>query len=71
MRFEQLKKDPNSVVRKKLVKSKKNWIVVSSLSIAGGLFLLGGPSYVAKADVTTTSTTPSAQIQPSDSSPWP
>ncbi|WP_125588073.1 BspA family leucine-rich repeat surface protein, partial [Companilactobacillus jidongensis] len=55
MRFQQLKRDPNAVMRKKLVKSKKNWIVVSSLSIAGGLFLLGGPSTVAKADVATAS----------------
>ena len=44
MRFQQLKRDPNSVMRKKLVKSKKNWIVVSSLSLAGGLFLLGAPT---------------------------
>ncbi|KRK80123.1 KxYKxGKxW signal peptide domain-containing protein [Companilactobacillus nodensis] len=56
MRFQQLKRDPNAVMRKKLVKSKKNWIVVSSLSIAGGLFLMGGPSTVAKADAATEST---------------
>jgi len=52
MRFQQLKHDPNSVMRKKLVKSKKNWVVVSSLSIAGGLLLLGAPTTVSvKADV--------------------
>ncbi|KRK65577.1 hypothetical protein FC72_GL000018 [Companilactobacillus tucceti DSM 20183] len=53
MRFQQLNRDPNTVMRKKLVKSKKNWVVVSSLSIAGGLFLLGAPSYVANAATTT------------------
>ncbi|WP_338215232.1 leucine-rich repeat protein, partial [Companilactobacillus muriivasis] len=67
MRFQQLKRDPNSVMRKKLVKSKKAWVVVSSLSIAGGLLMMTAPSYVAKAEVTSgtpdvktvlTSTTP-------------
>ncbi|WP_334329258.1 hypothetical protein, partial [Companilactobacillus sp. HBUAS59699] len=62
MRFQQLKRDPNAVMRKKLVKSKKNWIVVSSLSIAGGLLLMSAPSYVAKADTTTESTTPSTVV---------
>ncbi|WP_338231135.1 SLAP domain-containing protein [Companilactobacillus muriivasis] len=52
MRFQQLKRDPNSVMRKKLVKSKKAWVVVSSLSIAGGLLMMTAPSYVAKAEVT-------------------
>ncbi|WP_334352016.1 beta strand repeat-containing protein [Companilactobacillus sp. HBUAS56257] len=50
MRFQQLKRDPNSIVRKRLVKSKKNWVVLSSLSIAGGLFLLSAPSVTVKAD---------------------
>ena len=50
MRFEQLKHDPNSVMRKKLVKSKKNWIVVATLSLAGGIFLMGTPSLNVKAD---------------------
>ncbi|WP_195701725.1 beta strand repeat-containing protein [Companilactobacillus futsaii] len=50
MRFNQLKHDPNSIMRKKLVKSKKNWIVVASLSLAGGIFLMGTPSLNVKAD---------------------
>ncbi|WP_126322034.1 BspA family leucine-rich repeat surface protein, partial [Companilactobacillus musae] len=55
MRFRQLNSNPNSIMRKKLVKSKKSWIVVSSLSLAGGLFLLGGPTSVVKADTDTAS----------------
>lgn len=51
MRFQQLKRDPNAIMRKKLVKSKKSWVVVSSLSIAGGLLMMTAPGYVAKADV--------------------
>ncbi|MFC6322201.1 SLAP domain-containing protein [Companilactobacillus baiquanensis] len=54
MRFQQLNHDPNTVMKKKLVKSNKNWVVVSSLSIAGGLFLFGAPSYVANAATTDT-----------------
>ena len=61
MRFQQLKRDPNNIMRKKLVKSKKNWVVVSSLALAGGLFLLGSPTEV-KADVVNP-TTPNAQVQ--------
>ena len=53
MRFQQLKRDPNNIVRKRLVKSKKNWVVLSSLSIAGGLLFLSAPTYIAKADTTT------------------
>ncbi|WP_125567390.1 SLAP domain-containing protein [Companilactobacillus insicii] len=68
MRFQQLKRDPNAVMRKKLVKSKKNWIVVSSLSIAGGLLLLGGPNTVAKADVATESAKVTA-VAPSATTP--
>jgi hypothetical protein len=60
MRFEQLKHDPNSVIRKKLVKSKKNWIVVATLSIAGGIFLMGTPSMTVKADTIPTQVTTDA-----------
>ena len=49
MRFQQLNRDPNNVLRKKLVKSKKDWIVVSSLALAGGLFFIGS-STIVKAD---------------------
>ncbi|MFC6177721.1 hypothetical protein ACFQAV_12965, partial [Companilactobacillus huachuanensis] len=52
MRFQQLKRDPNAVMRKRLVKSKKSWVVISGLSLAGALFLLTAPSYVVKADAT-------------------
>ncbi|WP_368791305.1 SLAP domain-containing protein [Companilactobacillus farciminis] len=57
MRFQQLNRDPNSIMRKKLVKSKKNWIVVSSLSFAGGLLLLGGPTEIVHAADTTVAPT--------------
>jgi len=50
MRFQQLKHNPNNIIRKKLVKSGKNWITVSTLAIAGGLFLVGSPSTTVKAD---------------------
>ncbi|WP_125711590.1 SLAP domain-containing protein [Companilactobacillus kedongensis] len=69
MRFQQLKRDSNSVMKKKLVKSKKNWVVVSSLSLAGGLFLLGTPTYVAKA--ATTDTIQTALSQAAAESPTP
>ena len=69
MRFRQLNSDPNSVMRKKLVKSKKNWIVISSLSLAGGLFLFGAPTYTAQAATTdATATTQTATVNSSTSS---
>lgn len=40
MRFQQLKKDPNNVLKNKLVKSGKTWIVISSLALTSGLFLI-------------------------------
>ena len=43
MRFQQLKHDPNNVTKKRLVKSKKNWVVLTSLSIASGLLLFSAP----------------------------
>ena len=60
MRFQQLKRNPNNIIRKKLVKSKKKWIVISSLAFSGGLLFLGGPTTVVKADTTQTSNIPTA-----------
>jgi len=51
MRFEQLKRQSNAIIRKKLYKSGKNWIVASMLSFAGGLILLGTSSINVQADV--------------------
>lgn len=64
MRFQQLKRDPNNIMRKRLVKSKKNWIIVSSLALTSGLFLFSSPTAV-KADVTD-SNTPKVQVQADD-----
>lgn len=72
MRFLQLKRDPNNVVKKRLVKSKKNWIVVTSLTFAGGCILLSTPALTVEAsDVATlasiqtkTSSTNQNTIQP-------
>jgi len=60
MRFQQLKRDPNNILKKKLIKSGKSWVVVASLSIAGGLFL-SSPAVV-KADEVSDST-PTTQVQ--------
>lgn len=59
MRFEQLKKMSNVVLKKRLYKSGKNWIVKSSLSFAGGLILFGATQVInVSADtVTPTETT--------------
>lgn len=52
MRFKQLMKNSNAILRKKLYKSGKNWIVKSTLSLASGLALFGvSQSSVVKADV--------------------
>lgn len=56
MRFQQLKRNANFVLRKKLYKSGKNWVVRSTLSLAGGLILFGGSQLTVKADVTSDST---------------
>lgn len=45
MRFNQLKSDPNSVVKKRLKKSGTQWVVVSSLFFAGAI-LFGGTTTV-------------------------
>ncbi|MFC6176273.1 BspA family leucine-rich repeat surface protein [Companilactobacillus huachuanensis] len=52
MRFQQLKRNPNNILKKKLVKSGKNWIVIASLSIIGGILFMS-PTTV-KADVAST-----------------
>ncbi|WP_164508276.1 BspA family leucine-rich repeat surface protein [Companilactobacillus kedongensis] len=41
MRFQQLKRRSNVILKKKLYKSGKNWVIKSSLSFAGGLILFG------------------------------
>lgn len=52
MRFEQLKRKPNAILRKKLYKSGKSWVVASTLAFAGGMILLGSvPEVTVKADV--------------------
>ncbi|WP_147007330.1 BspA family leucine-rich repeat surface protein, partial [Companilactobacillus nantensis] len=56
MRFRQSKHNPNTVVRKRLVKSKKNWVVATGISFAGGLLMLAVPEYVIKADTISTTT---------------
>ncbi|TGD22550.1 BspA family leucine-rich repeat surface protein [Companilactobacillus suantsaicola] len=68
MRFQQLKRDPNSIVRKRLVKSKKNWVVLSSLSIAGGLFLIGAPFTTVKADTISDSNVQTTVVNVKDKS---
>lgn len=50
MRFNQLKKDPNTVIRKKLYKKGKSWVVASSLALAGGLILFGASGISVQAD---------------------
>jgi len=58
MRFEQLKHASNTIVRKKLYKSGKNWVVMSSLALVGGLALLGSSQInTVKADVVSGSDT--------------
>ncbi|WP_125763314.1 SLAP domain-containing protein [Companilactobacillus hulinensis] len=53
MRFQQLKRDPNAIMRKKLYKSGKNWVVKSTLAFVGGAMLLGASTInTVKADVT-------------------
>jgi len=56
MRFQQLKSDSNIIMRKKLVKSKKNWVVISSLMFAGGMLLFGTPDMVHASDIKPTVT---------------
>lgn len=59
MRFQQLKSDPNNISRKKMVKTNKGWIVVTSLVIAGGIFLYSSTLNV---EAATTTTAPTAAL---------
>lgn len=53
VRFQQLKKNSNSILRKKMYKSGKSWVVKSTLSFMCGLVLFGvSQSTVVKADDT-------------------
>lgn len=56
MRFNQLKSNPNSIVKKRLKKSGTQWVVVSSLFFAGAIFI-GGATTVHAADAPVVSTT--------------
>ncbi|MFC6175403.1 BspA family leucine-rich repeat surface protein [Companilactobacillus huachuanensis] len=61
MRFEQLKRYPNTILKKKLYKSGKNWVVATSLLLAEGI-AIGTSSMVVKADdVKSTSNTPQTE----------
>ncbi|WP_338217320.1 SLAP domain-containing protein [Companilactobacillus muriivasis] len=62
MRFQQLKKQSNVILRKKLYKSGKNWIVATTLALAGGI-ILGMPSMVVKADDVDTNTVNTQQTE--------
>lgn len=62
MRFNQLKSDPNSVVKKRLKKSGTQWIVVSSLFFAGAI-LFGGTTTVHADTDQTVQSTPTADNQ--------
>lgn len=57
MRFQQLKKSPNAILKKRLYKSGKNWIIKSSLSFASGLVLFGATQVVNVSADTSTSNT--------------
>lgn len=68
MRFQQLKHDPNNVTKKRLVKSKKNWVVLTSLSIAGGLLLFSTPELTVDAASNEVKTTTKAASGPTTNS---
>ncbi|WP_225426980.1 BspA family leucine-rich repeat surface protein [Companilactobacillus kedongensis] len=76
MRFQQLKRRSNAILKKKLYKSGKNWVIKSSLSFAGGLMIFGATQVVnVKAETTDpTQTTQensdntNSQIQPASAS---
>ncbi|GEO63938.1 BspA family leucine-rich repeat surface protein [Companilactobacillus nantensis] len=56
MRFNQLKRDPNTVIRKKLYRKGKSWVVASSLALASGLIFLGTSGISVQADVVNSDT---------------
>ncbi|WP_334329330.1 BspA family leucine-rich repeat surface protein [Companilactobacillus sp. HBUAS59699] len=55
MRFEQLKRKPNAIVKKKMYKARKNWVVASTIAFIGGVTLLSSQTLTAKADDNTDS----------------
>jgi len=60
MRFSQLKSNPNAIIRKKMYKKGKTWIVASMLSFASGFILFaGGNTVYADQDVNTANSTTS------------
>lgn len=63
MRFEQLKRESGSVIRKKLYKKGKMWIVASALSFAGGIVLLGTTTNNIFADTVNSQDTVVSNIQ--------
>ncbi|CAJ1193245.1 hypothetical protein CPR19088_GLDEOEPO_00454 [Companilactobacillus paralimentarius] len=56
MRFNQLKRNPNTVIRKKLYKKGKSWVVASSLVLTSGLIFLGTSGISVQADVVNSDT---------------
>ncbi|GEO63937.1 BspA family leucine-rich repeat surface protein [Companilactobacillus nantensis] len=68
MRFNQLKKNPNAIIRKKLYKKGKCWVVASSLAFASGLMLLGASGMSVQADAVGNSVTQGQTVMDSDTS---
>lgn len=67
MRFEQLKRQPNAILRKKLYKSGKSWVIASTLAFAGEMILLGSAQgTTVKANVTDGVATEGTAIAPSN-----
>lgn len=62
MRFNQLKKNPNAIIRKKLYKKGKCWVVASSLAFASGLILLGAGGMSVQADPVNNNVTQSQTV---------
>ena len=60
MRFQQLKRRSNAILKKKMYKSGRNWIVKSTLSLASGLALFG-VSQLTTVQADTTDLTPVSQ----------
>ncbi|MFC6177430.1 BspA family leucine-rich repeat surface protein [Companilactobacillus huachuanensis] len=73
MRFQQLNKEPNTILRKHLYKSGKGWAVKSTLGLMGGLVLFGASQLtVVKADtnpVVSQSTAESDTTEPATTEP--
>jgi len=70
MRFQQLKRNSNMILKKKMYKSGKDWAVKSTLSLMGGLVLLGvSQTNMVKADTNTNSIPVSQATAVADSQP--